>query len=309
MVASWAELAEEMVLFHDEQIEAVLEELSEGGETDPWTELYIEVRDRETGRYVRFSIRNYDEVVIILPVPADPAEIWRTADILGHPGSSWLYRDHCLDWTSGWAHQFTDEDDRMKVTLPLVEAMRDGLGMRLEHLRIRLWSDEGPLHNRYRLRSDRPTEWGASAQCTGWADFVDRIDWTLHTLPPQTGLILSTDESSMVVQFMHVHDGKLFADALPEDLAGVGAEQFEARMVDLGWHPPDDGYPNWQAPVATAGAEPNLRGAAQRAMATLRDVFRVGSPQELRFSAFCDYGHSLYYLPGELGLVRAVEQS
>ncbi|MFC9999204.1 hypothetical protein [Nocardia sp. NPDC127526] len=309
MVESWAELAKEMVKFHEEQIEAILEELAESYENDPWTELYIEVRDRKTGRYVRFSIRNYDEVVITIPVPQDTAELWRIADILGHPGSSWRYRDHYPDWTSGWAHQFTDADDRMQVTLPLVEAMHYGLGMRLEHLRIRLWSDEGPLYNHYRLQSDRPTECGAAARCTRWADFVDRLDWTLHTLPPETGLILSTDKSPMVVQFMHVRDGRLFADAVSQDLAGLDADQFNTRMIDLGWRPPDGSYPNWQAPAATAGAEPNLRGAARRAMATLRDVYGIDSPQDLRFSAFCETGHSLYYLPDELGLARATEQS
>lgn len=303
MVESWFALAEEMAEFHDEQIEANLAGLAEGEDTDPRTDDYLEVRDHETGRYVRFSTLNSDEVEIVFPVPEDAAAVWRIADIFDGPDSLWQYRDrHRPDWTSGWAYQFTDTGDRMEVTLPLVEAMREGLGMRLEHLRIRAWDDDGPLFNDYRLPSDRPTERGAPARCTQWADFADRLDWTLHTLPPESALIITTDEPSIFVQFMHMREGRFLADAGTKDVAGLGAQQFDTEMVDLGWSPPDDSYPNWQGPNATAGAEPNLRGAARRAMTTLRDVFAVGSPQDLRFSAFCETGHTLYYLPRELGL-------
>ncbi|MGX1810939.1 TY-Chap domain-containing protein [Nocardia sp. NPDC055321] len=305
MTESWDELAREMTTFHEEQIEANLEGFEMGEDPDPDTEHYIEVLDHETGCYVRFQIVNDSEVWISGTVPQDPERARSIADILRRcEGSSLFCGYHDPTWTLGWSHQFTDHNDRLKITRPLAEVMRDGLGMELQRLRIRLWSNDfGPGYNSYRLVSDRPSERGAPARCTTWADFVDRLDWTLHTLQPHSELYLSTDNSWVFAMLTHAHSHTLaFETGVPKVVA-PDAKQFETGMVDLGWRASDKSLRTWRMPSAVDEAEPSLRGVAARVMMTLRDVVAVDSPRDLRFSAFGEHNR-LSYLPLELGLDR-----
>lgn len=121
-----------------------------------------------------------------------------------------------------------------------------------------------------------------------WADLERRLAAALGRMRDETFLILSTaaDEDDRVcyVQFA-AGDWGLRAEAvsssyLPPDRPLTAAQ--EADLVALGWLPPgtgDDARPNFSR---TWPSPPPVAEAARQAVRTLREVYGVGTPRELR---------------------------
>ncbi|MFI6871781.1 TY-Chap domain-containing protein [Nocardia sp. NPDC050406] len=325
----WAELTERIPRFLEEE-DAADAEAGVG-----WSPHFLQLRDETTGRHVHFAQQGAD-IEVLLPVPDDAADAERLLTVLREqPDDLWepcplplesdaaqpnpelraverVWRRPQLAraWHTGW-RRGGDATERRRVAASVVAVLRDGLDVTPEGLRCATWSLDTPGTATYGLPADRPTARDADPVCDGWADFEARLAWALTTLPWDSVLSLSTPHPGpdpCFVQFLHGR--RLHNEASGWDVAGLGAAEFERRMSALGWtFAPQSGALIWEGPEANAGYHPRLAGTPQRTVATFREVFTVGHPQDLVFRAFRNGGRDdpdLAYLDRELGVPRDV---
>ncbi|NNH70686.1 hypothetical protein HLB23_12560 [Nocardia uniformis] len=325
----WAGLLERLPHFLEEEDTATTE--SGPG----WSPRFVLLRDESTGRYVHFAQQGSD-VEVLLPVPDDaadaeqlltvlraqPDDLWEPCPLPLESDASqpnpemralervWRRPELARVWHTGWRRD-EDLEERHRIAASVVEVLRAGLDMTPQGLRCASWSLDAPGTASYGLTADRPSARHASAVCDEWSDFEARLVWALTTLPWDSVISLSTPHPGpdpCFVQFLHSR--RLHNEASGWDVAGLGAGEFEHRMSALGWtFAPQSDALIWEGPDANTGYHPRLAGIPQRTIATFREVFAVGHPQDLVFRAFRNGSRDdpdLAYLDRELGVPRDV---
>ncbi|MGX1810555.1 TY-Chap domain-containing protein [Nocardia sp. NPDC055321] len=325
----WTRLLEDIPLFlypeYDEQLERVW----------PKTGECIELRDVASNDRILF-FANGDIVEIWVMVPDDPQAAQRLLSVLQrqqktartpvpHPDSGELIpreealwhpvpRSEKFRWTS-WRHPA--DDYKPQVAAAVVEVLRDGLGSDSSRIRYRAWNYQGPARGLLGIsylstvEPDRPTQRGVPPRCSEWADFIDRLDWAVTTLPLGEMLVLSAPakgRESCHVQFYQIPGSPSRAhECIIWDEAGLAIGDLNVRMTGLGWiwdpeHLGGEDDPVWRRPWVHATAYPTVRAAAELTAATFRDIAGVVSPSELVFESMSE--PVVTYLAAELGLNR-----
>ncbi|BAW04434.1 TY-Chap domain-containing protein [Nocardia seriolae] len=325
----WARLLEDMPMFlypdYDEQFQRVWPQTGES----------IELRDVVSNDRILF-FANRDIVEIWVMIPDDPQASQRLLSVMQgqrtlartlvpHPDSGELVpREEALwlpvprlekfRWTS-WLH--TADDYKPQVAAAVVEVLRDGLGSDPGRLRYRAWNYQGPARGLLGIsylstvEPDRPTQRGVPQRCSEWADFIDRLDWAVTTLPVGEMLVLSAPakgRESCHVQFYQLPDSPARAhECIIWDQARLEIDELDARMTGLGWSwDPEllggEDDPVWSRPPVHATCYPTVRDAAELTAATFREIAGVSTPSELVFDSMSE--PAVTYLVDDLGLNR-----
>lgn len=141
-------------------------------------------------------------------------------------------------------------------------------------------------------RSRATTATSAVAAPT-WDELAARLAGALERMPVDSFLILTTrptdDGRTYYVQFAHVVDAEDRSTALRAEAVGSGylpadaalTEAQEARLTALGWEAPEASDPARNHRIAWAMPAP-FEEVAALAIRTLREVYGIASPAELR---------------------------
>ncbi|MFF2082762.1 hypothetical protein ACFVVM_03265 [Nocardia sp. NPDC058176] len=292
---------------------------------------HIQLRDHRTGYRVEF-FANGNDVQVFIDVPDnehhaaalsaycrnDPDHLWRERYLYLEEDDDGTFSppiDGPRQWESGWRQSAGSAQRPAIVCLSVIEVMRDVLGMSPDHLRSSVWGRDRPGDDTgWGLASvavpDRPTRRGRAEQCTDWADFVDRLEWVLTTMPWSGVLIISAPSCTGVSSFVQFY---CELDVLPEvilhDHGELSPEDCRRRMYELGWSEsdslPEIDAPLWVDPNSETETRPWRRALATRTAETFRSVLSVDNPQHLNFTAFCqNFDDDLAYLAAELGIRR-----
>ncbi|MFE3080079.1 TY-Chap domain-containing protein [Nocardia tengchongensis] len=305
MTQDWTELLKTLPYFLEPDV-------TDAGDI-VYASAYCQLRDPETGYLVDFTSEDKG-LTVTVPVPADPVVAARTLAVIhAQPADMWRkhgepsWPDSVEEWYTGWRYFSCDPATAASV----VAVMRDGLGMEPQRLRCRAWDSKGPIAFQPIGHSDKPTDRGMGGPCTDWAEFAERLDWVLHTLPPATvQLMVPASEGYPFVWFSHSTFCRFFWGSGNYDPAGLGPEEFNRRMRALGLELDTArfGSGDWCSTAEyRAEYKPLLDGVAEGAIAVLRDIYGVGNPNELTVQAFGNIQgiDDLPYVARQLGIPEA----
>ncbi|MGW5110103.1 TY-Chap domain-containing protein [Nocardia sp. NPDC004123] len=264
------------------------------------TTSFAMVRDYESGRMVPYDQPLWTPIKIHDDRAAD------------HGGES--VEEYAREWRTGWRH---NADYRDEVAAAIVAVLRDGLGCTPADLRVSAYTAFGPARPP-RLRNisqDRPTQGGASARCSGWDEFADRLEWVLTTMPWHGSLDLSVPGKALFMQLNRERDHVVRGVGSVGANAGFDPDEPRDRMSNLGWHWGVPYYAagtsdecSWLTPSFGFGAtQPTMRPLVSMIVATLRDIGEVSHPDELVFEAFSNLAgvDDMSYVNAEFGLSPA----
>jgi hypothetical protein len=133
-----------------------------------------------------------------------------------------------------------------------------------------------------------------------WSGFTDDLSHRLAKLAEDQYLIVSFEPANYYVQFAGQGNSGIRAEAVSNNYlvppyTPLTAEQAE-QLVKLGWHPPTVQTPSKPNEPHKPAGSPNFflhllapvdfQAVAELATRALRDVYQVGHPGELKYTAF-----------------------
>ncbi|RZL21847.1 MAG: hypothetical protein EOP31_26565 [Rhodococcus sp. (in: high G+C Gram-positive bacteria)] len=288
---------------------------------------FVRLRDSRTCRDIMFY-ENGDTAEARVMVPPDPVAAQQLLSVL-QTQPLW-FRDYENEqrFITEWEPTDSEPSDLREVSASVVAVMRDGLGMKLERIRYTAGDETGydtrPQGLRNLLTAEQPTERGAPDRCTEWADFAERLEWVLRTLPQTlpgydiVTLIAPAVKGLSAIQFLQRADELVAVTEAMNTVTGPNREDLDWQLRANGWQKlgdTGDGFPCWSygpfSSSAAFGDNRRLASTASLTAATFRTVFGVASPQELAVTSPRDTVVSgrQAYIGRELGIpIQAHEQ-
>lgn len=208
---------------------------------------FVRLRDSGTGRDIMFYEYG-DTVVARVMIPPDPVAAQQLLSVL--QSQPLWFRDYGNEqrFITEWEPTGCEPSDLREVSASVVAIMRDGLGMGFERVRYTAANasgyDTGPETVRNLLTAEQPTERGAPDRCTDWADFAERLEWVLRTLPQTppgfdiVTLIAPAVKGLDAIQFLQRANELIAVTVAMNTVTGPNRE-------DLDWQLRANGGRNW----------------------------------------------------------------
>jgi hypothetical protein len=284
---------------------------------------FVRLRDSGTGRDIMFY-ENGGAVEARVMIPPDPVAAQQLLSVL-QTQPLWFQDFNEQRFETRWETRYSEPSELREVSASVVAVMRDGLGMEFQRIRYTAGDEAG--FDWYRddlLIDEQPTQRGAPDRCTDWADFAERLEWVLRTLPQNVpGYDLVTLAAPAVkglnaIQFMQAGSNLEAVVLAMNTVTGQDLVDLDWQLRAVGWQELDDtmtGFPTWwYGPFSSSagfGDSSRLASTASLTSATFRTVFGVASPQELAVTGPQDKVVSgrQAYIGRELGIpIQANEQ-
>lgn len=253
---------------------------------------FVRLRDSGTGTDIMIY-ENGGAVEAAVTVPSDPVAAEQLLSVLQtHP--IWFrayYNEQRFE--TRWSPTHSEPIELREVSAAVVAVMRDGLGMELRRTRYTAGDesgfDTGPWALRHVLTAEQPTKRGAPERCTDWADFAERLEWVLRTLPSYDIVTLTAPavENLSVIQFLQEARELETVIIMADTVIGPDLDSLDLQLRATGWQELDGkgtGFTEWwYGPFgSSAGSfDRRLDKIPQLTVDTFRTVFGVNSPQDL----------------------------
>lgn len=125
-----------------------------------------------------------------------------------------------------------------------------------------------------------------------WLEFEERLTDVLLGASERTYLILSVERPEIMwrVQFI-IDPDVLTSECNTEDLfrsVGGASDEVQQQLGRAGWAPPVSRHsaPFWKQQLQVPALSSEYGATARNAVTTLRDLFRIASPDELTYTAW-----------------------